>query len=254
MSDAIRSQQSWDLVLIGCGKSKKVEQARGIDLYTGPVFAAHRDIVKHLDCWPYILSAKHGPFPAGRYVDPYDCTLDDLTAAERGKWNEQVLRLVAGEGACILRDRDCVAAPRDPAYDLPIRERRAALLPLRASFAFGPPAQPSVLVLAGAPYIDGWADRARALGVRVDDPLRGFDLGERRTFARRFVEETTRWHPSEGVRSPDEVGWTRREQLLSFVETTLLEAAPAFPGGWHIEDAPAEPLEQLDLFARSAAA
>lgn len=140
MSDARRAR-CWDLVLLGCGKSKRDEPARARDLYTGPVFRAHR----------------------------------------------------------------------------------AALAGSPSDWAFGPPMQPSVLVLAGAPYIDGWADRARAAGVRVDDPLRGYDLVERRMFARRFVAETEAWKVGEG----DARGWSRREQLQDFVDAFELERAPS---------------------------
>ena len=240
MSDALRAPWCWDLVLIGCGKSKRPEQARAFALYTGPVFAAHLAIVWHLGLpMPHVLSAQHGVFLAGAFIEPYDRTLSDLSAAELVRWNDAILALVARAAAEVMRGRENARLVRDPAYDLPIRERLKALTPPR--WSFGPPTQPSVLVLAGAPYIDGWADRARALGVRVDDPLRGFDLGERRTFARRFVAETSRWDPA-GNWNPEEVGWTRREQLLAFRDGLELESIPEFA-----DDEPAPPRRQLDL-------
>lgn len=63
-----------------------------------------------------------------------------------------------------------------------------------------------------------------AIRYQVDDPLRGFTLGERRSFARHFVSATPAWKP--GDRPLDlaedawlwpDAGWhtmSRREQLL----------------------------------------
>lgn len=40
--ECVRNNRSWDVVLVGCGKAKRAEVSPAIDLYTGPVFAAHR--------------------------------------------------------------------------------------------------------------------------------------------------------------------------------------------------------------------
>ena len=70
--------------------------------------------------------------------------------------------------------------------------------------------EPSILVLAGARYVDGWAPEARALGVTVDEPLRGLELGARRAFARELLLGT----PARGL--SDTLDTSPRDQLLSF--------------------------------------
>lgn len=91
-----------------------------------------------------------------------------------------------------------------------------------------PPPRPSILVLAGASYIEGWVARAEALGVRVDAPLAGMTLGARRSFARRFVAETPSWC---------DVTW---EQLFGFVNALDMEVA--------LDDLPGPgPMPQLTL-------
>lgn len=243
MGEALRG--CWDLVLLGCGKSKRADAAPARDLYTGPVFSAHRAIVDHLGLHFSILSAAHGVIGENADLEPYDQAIGDgrhtipgpvpyqaardrkrgqMPIAPRERWCDAVLRVVLEMAAGQMLRRDSIALVRDPAYQIQeIKQRVAALAAAPSPWAFGPPAQPSVLVLAGAPYIDGWAARARALGVRVDDPLRGYTLGERRVFARRFVAETPAW----AVGEDDERGYTRSEQLLSFLDGFELERLPS---------------------------
>lgn len=221
MSDTLRAPRCWDLVLIACGKAKRPTPCRAHDMYTGPVFAAHMAIALHLDEWPFILSAKHGMIGPGTMIEPYETRIEDAAPT----WNDlvarSILRHLAASTIPLLRYVE------SPALTLPFAkgERMRELNAEPSSFAFGPPRQPSVLVLAGAKYIDGWIDRVRAGGVRVDDPLRGYEIGERRTFARRFVAETVAWGPGE---DPDERGWTRHEQLLSFVDSFDFDRAGGF--------------------------
>lgn len=246
MSDTLRSTMSWDLVFVGCGRAKRQHEARARDLYTGPVFRAHWAILQHLAIWPSVLSAEHGVIEHGAEVEPYQREIGDgrhfiagpvplqtarekksgqVPIAPRERWCDAVLRVVLTDAARLMRSRDCISLPRDPAYDIKDMKQRWAAMQARAGqpiFAFGPPQQPAVLVLAGVPYIDCWADRARAAGVRVDDPLRGYDLLERRAFARRFVAETPAWECGE---QPEDRGYTRAEQLLSFVADFELERA-----------------------------
>lgn len=168
------------------------------------------------------MSAEHGVVPWVADVDPYDTTLG--TVASRSRFSALVLHEVQRliDEVTRLRTR---------------RDDDDARLP------------PAILVLAGAPYIDGWADQARAMGVRVDDPLRGYQLGERRAFARRFVTETSSWRDvSAWTETEASPGWgTRREQLLSFVDQVDIERVGS------IDEVPlGEPIAQLGLFAEAA--
>src|SRR5688572_33255089 len=211
MSDSRRQSRCWDLVLIGCGKAKQPARCKAFEMYTGPVFTAHMAIAQHLDEWPFILSAKHGLIGPGLEIDPYETPIEEAAPG----WNDSVAHDILRAAAEALSP--LVRFVESPAMKLPLArgERVRALHANPSLWAFGPPRQPSVLVLAGPKYIDGWVDRVRAAGVRVDDPLRGYALGERRVFARRFLAETPAWASGE---DPDDRGWTRREQLLDFVE------------------------------------
>lgn len=128
-----------------------------------PVFSAHRAIVDRIGLRFHVLSAKHGPVRDLEEIEPYQTGIEQV---DPEPWNEHVYRFIAA------------------------RARQVA----GREF--------TVLVLAGAKYLEGWIERVRALGIRVDDPLRGYEVGERRQFAARFV--ATR--PAED----------RREQLLHF--------------------------------------
>lgn len=153
----------YDLVLLGCGKAKRSQPARARDLYTGPVFGAHRAIVDRLGLRFFVLSAKHGPVRDLEEIEPYDTRLDQV---DPELWAEHIYRFITAKARAVAG-----------------REFR-------------------VLVLAGVRYLGGWIDRVRALGIRVDDPLQGYEVGERRVFASRFA----------AARPADDP----REQLLSF--------------------------------------
>ena len=46
-------------VWIGCGATKALDAAPAIDLYTGPVFRAHRRLAARFGVPIYVLSARH---------------------------------------------------------------------------------------------------------------------------------------------------------------------------------------------------
>lgn len=148
--------EDWDLVLLGCGQAKAKGKRAAIELYTGSVFKAHLAILTHLRESPhYILSAKHRLLQPAITVAPYDATLSD--ASQRAAWNESIIEFFT---------------------EYMVEHEQAPLYGGRSH---------RLLVLAGATYVDGWADQVRELGITVDDPLRGMTLGERRAFAGWFV-------------------------------------------------------------------
>jgi len=228
MTDRDRARWCWDRVWIGCGKSKAPTRSAAGDLYTGSLFASHRALIDHLGLSlfePEILSAKHGVIPWATPIDPYEAELD-ADARKRLDF----AALVEAEQLVdeVLRGRSRLADPDQQSWS-------------RVGSAFGPPLQPSILVLAGASYIEGWVARAEALGVRVDAPLAGMTLGARRSFARRFVAETPSWcDVTWGEETPG--GWgSRREQLFDFVNAVDMEVAlDDLPG-------PRDPMPQLSL-------
>lgn len=166
--------EAWDLVYLGCGASKQLRRARAIDMYTGPLFAAHRTVLEHLglpiNC---ILSAQYGALSPFEEIEPYDARLDAETSRAWG--SDQVAGFL---DTCRRSDT--------------------------------PPERWSILVLAGRDYVDPWAPQLRALGVVVDDPLRGLEVGERL----QFVDELKRATPRRPVCYQAPV----RREFLAFVE------------------------------------
>jgi hypothetical protein len=163
--------REWELTWIGCGQAKRRGEQPAVDLYTGSLYRAHLAIARHMTGRnPQILSAEHGLVAPHQAIRFYDTTLDREDHWRR--WSAGILAQV----------RNYLKHTR----------------------------QPSILVLAGARYVDGWADEARALGVTVDEPLRRLELGDRRAFARELLLHTPARRFSDGLSvSP-------RDQLLSF--------------------------------------
>lgn len=142
----------WDLVLIGCGSEKRSEPCAAADLYVGSLYLAHRRILECLGLWrpSFILSAKYGAIWPHEVVEPYE---HQLGSAESAAWGERVAE-------------------------------RILQVPQIAQC----PGRRSILVLAGAAYVDPWAAQVRSAGVFIDEPLRGCELGERLQFAADFAE------------------------------------------------------------------
>ena len=77
--------------LISCSAGKLAHRAPAAQLYTGPLFKLSRAWIEgrsELDAWA-VLSAKHGVVLPDEEVDPYDVSLDAMTAAERRAWAER---------------------------------------------------------------------------------------------------------------------------------------------------------------------
>lgn len=133
------------LVIVGCGASKREAPSRAVDLYTGPLFKSHLDLLASAGLAPtHILSALHGLISADAVIATYEQRLP-TTKAARAAWGEMVL--TQGEAH------------------------------LGAGVTW--------LVLAGGPYVDPWRMRVEASGGRVLEPLRGLTQGARRATAKR---------------------------------------------------------------------
>ena len=77
--------------LTGCVKEKASGIHAARDLYLSPLFEGRRAFVEHsCDEW-WILSALHGLVQPGDSLEPYDVTLNDVSASVRRSWSLDVL-------------------------------------------------------------------------------------------------------------------------------------------------------------------
>jgi hypothetical protein len=83
--------------LVACSKSKRTGRSRAEDLYTGALFRKSRRYVRrHCDAWA-ILSAKYGLLLPGRLVEPYEKTLNTMSARRRRTWARFVRQAIHRE-------------------------------------------------------------------------------------------------------------------------------------------------------------
>ena len=86
-----------DLILVGCVKSKRHRANLARDIYTSTLWRHRRAYAELHGCPWYILSAKHGLLAHGAWIEPYDLSLADLSAAERREWSLGALDDLAAE-------------------------------------------------------------------------------------------------------------------------------------------------------------
>ena len=79
-------------VLIACAKKKLNTKARARELYVSPLFRLSWNYANKLSpAGIFILSAKYGLLVPDREIEPYDVTLNRMSANEIKKWANQVL-------------------------------------------------------------------------------------------------------------------------------------------------------------------
>jgi uncharacterized protein DUF6884 len=80
------------VILVGCVKTKLGSRALAKDLYSSPLWARRRAYAEASGNRWVILSAMHGVVEPESQLDPYDLALTKLTAAERHRWGQRVVR------------------------------------------------------------------------------------------------------------------------------------------------------------------
>ncbi len=86
------------VVLLSCSSRKRRERTKAEYMYTGDLFRYSLLYARSLN--PdriYILSAKYWLIGLDREIDPYNESLNDMTASGRRSWSEKVLRELAKE-------------------------------------------------------------------------------------------------------------------------------------------------------------
>jgi hypothetical protein len=80
------------IALIACASQKLSHRAKASELYTSTLFRLN---LQYATCRQvdqvYILSAKHGLLSPEASIEPYNVTLNAMSAADVKRWAEQVL-------------------------------------------------------------------------------------------------------------------------------------------------------------------
>ena len=125
------------MYLVACAKKKRASARRARDLYSSALFTKASELADRCaEDW-FILSAKHGLLHPERVIEPYDLTLNSMSAAERRAWADGVLEM---------------------------------LLPsMRGS--------EEMAILAGSVYRENLVGPIKALGCQVEIPMDGLKIG-----------------------------------------------------------------------------
>ncbi len=80
------------IVLIACASKKRPHKARAKDLYISPLFRMNLKYAQQFSPRKvFILSAKYGLVQLDDEIEPYDVTLNNMSAHERKKWAAKVI-------------------------------------------------------------------------------------------------------------------------------------------------------------------
>jgi hypothetical protein len=86
------------VILISCVRKKLQYKARAEDLYTSPLFRLNLAFARSLRPDKiFILSAKHGLVDLEQELEPYEQTLNTMSAHEIKNWSERVKEQMKGE-------------------------------------------------------------------------------------------------------------------------------------------------------------
>ena len=129
------------IVLISCVKKKIKHEAKAKDLYYSPLFKLSWEYAQTLNPDKiFILSAKYYLLDPEKVVEPYNKTLNEMSAEERMEWGTEVLRQLSKE-ANLQNDkfiilagerylepiRDKIVQKEEPLKGLPIGKRISRL-------------------------------------------------------------------------------------------------------------------------------
>jgi hypothetical protein len=85
------------IALVACCGQKLGRAAPAGELYTSPLFRKAAAYARTFAGW-YILSAKYGLVRPDALIEPYDCTLMNMSVADRLAWGRRVADQMAREG------------------------------------------------------------------------------------------------------------------------------------------------------------
>lgn len=99
------------IALISCVKTKANRALPAKDLYISPWFTKARSLVERSGLTWFILSAEHGLVEPHAIIQPYERTLNKMSAADRMVWSERVISQIenmvpeAGEVVVLAGER-----------------------------------------------------------------------------------------------------------------------------------------------------
>jgi hypothetical protein len=86
------------IVLISCVSKKRLVKSKARDLYISPLFRKNLEYALKLKPDQiFILSAKYGLVSLDEEIEPYDLTLNTMSAKEVKDWSKRVLIDLAGQ-------------------------------------------------------------------------------------------------------------------------------------------------------------
>jgi hypothetical protein len=81
------------IVLISCASKKRTLKSKARDLYISPLFKKNLQYALKLKSDEiFILSAKYGLVSLDEEIEPYDLTLNTMSAKEVKHWSDRVIR------------------------------------------------------------------------------------------------------------------------------------------------------------------
>jgi hypothetical protein len=135
------TEETFDILLVTCVKSKASRPAAAKDLYTSTLFKKQRAYAERTGVPWFILSAEHGLVGPDEWMAPYERYVAHTTATYRAAW-----------GAWVAARLEALAGP--------LQDR-------------------AIEIHAGSTYLDVVRPELEKLGARVLDPLKGLKMGQR---------------------------------------------------------------------------
>lgn len=135
--------------IVQCVSKKRKTPQLARDLYTSSLFVnAARYAEKTSDEW-YIISAKYGLVRPSDFIEPYNVTLNKMSAPDRRKWAEKVF------------------SDLKPLLDV----------------------TDTVVFLAGVKYRENLVKKVAALGCKVEIPMEGLRIGEQVSWLQKQLKD-----------------------------------------------------------------
>jgi cytoplasmic iron level regulating protein YaaA (DUF328/UPF0246 family) len=126
------------IALVACVSKKAEDPQPAADLYQSAWFKKASAYAKQNSSRWYILSAKHGLIPPEQVIHPYDETLNDMKAAHRRSWANNVKKQLRS----VVEEED------------------------------------QVIILAGVKYREDLIPFLNKIGCAVEIPMEGLRIGE----------------------------------------------------------------------------